>query len=95
MKLNRNTQQKMVSASGAISLLVALEGVPHLRIDEPENELDEALELARHADGAAARRDEEHAKEQSASATEKKTLSKFTTEKSINPTGVLLVRKVM
>ena len=68
MKLNSRIQQKMVSASGAMSLLCAVEGVAHLGVDELHHDFDEVLELARHARRGLAGRhiegDHEHQAEQ-------------------------------
>ena len=56
MKLNSRIQQKMVSASGAISLLVPWKVSRTWRVDEIDHHFDEQLELARHADRGLARR---------------------------------------
>ena len=44
--LNSKIQQKMVSASGAISRLCAMEGVLDLLVDQVDQPLDEQLELS-------------------------------------------------
>ena len=95
MKLNRNTQQKIVSASGAMQLAGAVEAVAHLGVDEVDQHLDEALELVRHAGVApCARRDRTRPTNSTASSTEKNTLSQWMTEKSTMPFGSLFWRNV-
>ena len=63
MVFMRNTRQKIVSASGAMSLLRPWKVSLHLAVDELDDDLDEGLELARHAGGRLARlRQEEEAR---------------------------------
>ncbi len=91
MKLNRNTQQKIVSASGAISLLVPGEAVLDLCVDGFDDQLDEALEAARHAGRVALRAAKQNEPANSiASTTEKNTLSQLMTVKSTMPVRFLV-----
>ena len=58
MKFSRITRQKIVMASGAMNLLPPWIGILHHPFDPVEHDLGERLQLARHAAGGAARREQ-------------------------------------
>ena len=68
MKFIRNTRQKIVSASGAISLLLPWKVSFTELVDELDDHLDEALQLAGHAGRGAARDAQEQPQEQGGAA---------------------------
>ena len=89
--MSRKIQTNTVSASGATSLrlLGVVDDALGLVVDELEQDLDRGLEAPRNARGGLARgAPQQEAAERRRAATEKKTESKLTTEKSTRPFGL-------
>ena len=94
MKLNSNTQQKIVSASGAISRLRAVEGVLDLLVDELDQQLDEVWNLPGTPGWRGARRGRTSRRTAPPAAPRRTRCRRLMTEKSTMPCGSLFDRNV-